>query len=235
MSEPFRFTWERAVRSAELGKGERGASTLAVALVLGTYANADGSSVRPGVENVATGCGFAARTVERALDRLRREGWIELVTEHRPGRAQTFRLSIPEHPTTRSGVAEKATDEKPDHTVGETRPHGHGHPTTRSETPDHTVALPVQGPVQGPLQRPVQGPPAPEDVWADLDEEAPPAPHSGEREEPEPVRYFSTYEEEPPTAAPNGETLGRFAAKEQRRRERQEQGEPQPYVPSWSR
>jgi hypothetical protein len=146
---PSRFVWEKTVRNARLG-----VSSTAVALVLATYANADGSSVRPGVSRVATGLGVSTRTVDRAMARLREEGYLLKVREgnSRAGKADEYRLSLPLDLTTASGETAAAdgdhTTAEPDHP---TDSDGHptarlGHPSTMTRSPDADGAPPTHRP-----------------------------------------------------------------------------------------
>lgn len=92
-----RFEWERGVLKAGLAAGKGGTGVPAVAFALATFANADGTSVRPAQSTIATALGVDASVVSRALARLRREGFLELVIAHGPGRAAHYRLTLPLH------------------------------------------------------------------------------------------------------------------------------------------
>lgn len=137
---PFRFVWEKTVRGAGLGRGQYGVSVLAVALVLATYANADGTSVRPGVSRVATGAGVSTRTVDRALDRLRSEGYLHKVRNgnSRAGVADEYRLTLPDGP---SSVTDQPTDTGADHPTSVP-----DRPTSVTGSPDAPGVPPVQRP-----------------------------------------------------------------------------------------
>ena len=88
----FRFRWERALVASELPTRAK-----AVGLVMAMYADADGGSVFPGVERLATETGQGARTVKRALAELRSAAYVALVSsgQWRRGKADEYRLSLP--------------------------------------------------------------------------------------------------------------------------------------------
>jgi hypothetical protein len=89
-----RFEWERLVRRARLGS-----VTQHIALLLGTYASRDGTNVRPGVKRLALVSDYDARTIKRALVKLRRLGLIERIEERfakgRNGGNDVYRLTFP--------------------------------------------------------------------------------------------------------------------------------------------
>lgn len=114
-----RWTWERALRQAQLGRTESGAATLAVALTLATFANMDGTSVRPSQDTVADGLGMHRSTVTRAIGRLRDAGWLDVVREGRPGRPAEYRLAVPAAVAGRLGASSNSVP------AGE---HAHGSP-----------------------------------------------------------------------------------------------------------
>ncbi len=126
-----RFVWEKALRQAKLGVGPHGSSTLAAGFALASFADPDGSSIYPGVTLLAEGLGFSTRTVDRALSRLRDEGYLTKVREgnSRAGRADEYRLSLPVRPTATSG---EAPAKGLDHPTGSSV-----HPTART---DHSTA-----------------------------------------------------------------------------------------------
>lgn len=63
-----RFAWERIVKRCKMPR-----STKLVALTVATFANRDGSNVRPGEEQLAADLGLSERQVRRHLTRLREE------------------------------------------------------------------------------------------------------------------------------------------------------------------
>jgi DNA-binding transcriptional ArsR family regulator len=71
--EPIRrFRWEKDVLRCVLPP-----MTKLVALVLATYADADGGNAHPGEDRLAVACGLSDRTVRDHLARLRDLGLIE--------------------------------------------------------------------------------------------------------------------------------------------------------------
>lgn len=97
--EPWdRFMWEQLVRSADVLTGRE----VQAGLVLATYADADGSRVRPGMDTVADDCRCSPATSRRAVQGLLAYGLLEVV--HRgggfasrggAGLATEYRLTIP--------------------------------------------------------------------------------------------------------------------------------------------
>lgn len=66
-----------------------------VAFALATYADPDGTKVRPSQQTVATGLGVSRSTVTRAVQRLREDGYLLPVREAGPGLTAEYRLSLP--------------------------------------------------------------------------------------------------------------------------------------------
>ncbi|MBM9464645.1 hypothetical protein JL108_14405 [Aeromicrobium sp. YIM 150415] len=86
-----RFTWERMLRRAPLPTPLR-----MLAMTLGTYADQDGTEVRPGDERVARVLRCDPRTIRRNRRRLVDMGLIERTSAQRVrGRADVYRLTIP--------------------------------------------------------------------------------------------------------------------------------------------
>lgn len=83
--------WIRAVRDHG---GALEARARLAALVVASYADADGSNCFPSVETVARGMGMSDRTAQRALDDLEQAGW--LVRWFRPGGSTVYRFLIPD-------------------------------------------------------------------------------------------------------------------------------------------
>lgn len=89
-----RYEWERIIRRVQLGR-----TTKFVALTLATYADADGSRVRPGEARLAAVTELTERAVRNSLKTLRELGLIERV--YKGGRhgtygvATVYRLTIP--------------------------------------------------------------------------------------------------------------------------------------------
>lgn len=107
-----RFEWERWIRRCRLGFYEgktkdpkrwvRHATVQQVAFALSTYADLDGSRVRPSIARVALVCDLDERTVRVCIKRLRQVHLLELVAGHRspgrdggPGRPAEFRMTVP--------------------------------------------------------------------------------------------------------------------------------------------
>lgn len=72
-------------------------STKLLAFALATYADMNGSRVRPGVGRLSRVAGVTDRTVKRALATLRELGLIERVKQGNrwAGHADEYRLTIP--------------------------------------------------------------------------------------------------------------------------------------------
>jgi hypothetical protein len=90
-----RYEWERLVRRARLPKPVK-----LLALVLATYADPDGSRVRPGLPVLSAVTGDSERHVSRLLTTLTDElGLLELVARGGgrggKGRASVYRLTVP--------------------------------------------------------------------------------------------------------------------------------------------
>lgn len=95
MTEPTpRYEWERLVRRIKMP-----ASNKLLALVLATYADPDGSRVRPGNEVLAAVTGQSERTVKRNLASLRELGLLAIARRGggRAGVGKTteYQLTIP--------------------------------------------------------------------------------------------------------------------------------------------
>jgi DNA-binding transcriptional regulator PaaX len=70
-------------------------SVVAVGLVLSTYADVDGTNIRPSQVTVADGLGIDRSTVGRGIARLRADGYLGQVREPSPGRTTEYRLTLP--------------------------------------------------------------------------------------------------------------------------------------------
>lgn len=83
--------WINVVRRARLGR-----TTKLVALMLATYANADGSKVYPGVGRLVVQCEIRYSSARAALADLRQAGLIERVRQgnRRRGQADEYRLTF---------------------------------------------------------------------------------------------------------------------------------------------
>jgi hypothetical protein len=76
MTNVDRFTWERAVRATKMDP-----STKLAALICGTYANQDGTKVRPGLRRLSEDAGLSQRSMKRAVVALRSMGLLDRVTK----------------------------------------------------------------------------------------------------------------------------------------------------------
>src|SRR5665647_636709 len=89
-----RFEWERIIRRVYMDP-----STKLVALVLATYANKDGTQVRPGRKRLAAVTCLSVRTVDRHLDELRSLNFLDRMAKgSNTGTrdlADVYRLTIP--------------------------------------------------------------------------------------------------------------------------------------------
>lgn len=90
MTGAGRWEWEKVVRAARLPM-----APALVALTLATYADVDGTKVRPSQSTLAEGLALHRSTVTRAMGRLRDDGYLEQVREPGPGRTAEYRLAIP--------------------------------------------------------------------------------------------------------------------------------------------
>lgn len=87
-----RFEWERIVRRARIPK-----STKYLALMLATYADHDGTRIRPGVDRLAIVMQVSKKTVTLAFADLRELGLVERTRQgNRHARhSDTYRLTVP--------------------------------------------------------------------------------------------------------------------------------------------
>jgi hypothetical protein len=97
MSRSFQESWRLVVCDAP--KEVLDAKAKLVALVLSTYANPDGTEVRPGEDRLVDDTGLSVRSVRRAMARLRGLGLLQQeVYGQRFGRqaiASKYRLWLP--------------------------------------------------------------------------------------------------------------------------------------------
>ncbi|MGW6655665.1 hypothetical protein [Rhodococcus sp. NPDC055024] len=87
-----RFEWERIIRRVSMPP-----TTMLMALTLATYADIDGTRVRPSSERLARVTGTSPATVGRTLSWLRKHGLIGLVKQGNrwAKQANEYQLSIP--------------------------------------------------------------------------------------------------------------------------------------------
>lgn len=99
-AEPCRtLEWHRRFRSAALPIATKG-----VGLVLASYANMDGTSVRPGMAALMECTGLEERQLRRHLTAIRTAGWAILICTGssfgRSAKTSEYRLSYPAEVTT---------------------------------------------------------------------------------------------------------------------------------------
>lgn len=87
-----RFEWERVLRRVQMPSGAK-----FLALMMATYADQNGSRVRPGVERLARVMCMSEPTVKRSLSTLRDLGLIERTKQgnRHAGLADEYRLTVP--------------------------------------------------------------------------------------------------------------------------------------------
>lgn len=82
--------WTDLIRRARLGS-----SAKAVAMMLANYADSDGTRIFPGLTRLAVECELSYKTVQAAMEKLRRVGLVERVRRAgRRGQADEYRLTI---------------------------------------------------------------------------------------------------------------------------------------------
>jgi hypothetical protein len=89
-----RFDWERVVRDWPMTKPMTQKVKL-VALVAATYADRDGTRVRPGEHRLADSCGMGGSTARRFLAVVIELGLLEQVRRGGNGMATEYRLTAP--------------------------------------------------------------------------------------------------------------------------------------------
>lgn len=151
MKPQDRFDWERsAIRYTDMPSTEK-----LVAYALGTFANADGTSARPGSALLATATGLHRSTVEQALSRLRDRGLIHQVSRGGGRKASEYELALPDalsvvlgdtyNETANTYVSSTATAP-----VVLTYPHRVSHDDTTKSVPPHNhpryTSLPLTEP-----------------------------------------------------------------------------------------
>ena len=146
--EPLgRFEWERLVRRALI----KPPSIKLLGLVMATYANSDGTRVRPGQKRLANVMGTSISTVERGQRALEALGFIEMTYKgHSAGRgraggyASEYRLTIP------SDILERVPMLDPDEShpapmTGDSDIHPAPVTADFQETPVNPEEIPVTG------------------------------------------------------------------------------------------
>lgn len=87
-----RFEWERIIRRLDIPPQQK-----YLALMLSTYADADGTRVRPGTKRLARVMGSTERTVIRSLNPLREWGLLQRTKKgnRHSGQVDEYRLTVP--------------------------------------------------------------------------------------------------------------------------------------------
>lgn len=110
MSAAKRFEWERAIRALPIRPPVR----KLVALMVGTYASADGTNAHPGEDRLAEECGITPRAVRGHLAALRDLGLIVRTFEGAKGGrrklADVYALEVPADVLTRLKAADHRND-----------------------------------------------------------------------------------------------------------------------------
>lgn len=89
---PTRRHWEHAIRDAEMKPEHK-----LLGLILATYANPEGTNIRPGDERLATALNVSRRTIIRHRQALIEMGWIRRTRVRRSmSQTDTYRLTLPD-------------------------------------------------------------------------------------------------------------------------------------------
>ncbi|GAA1725882.1 hypothetical protein GCM10009710_03270 [Aeromicrobium alkaliterrae] len=94
-----KWDWERALKDRSRREGMT-AGCQHIALLMSTYADGDGSSIRPTAQTLADVSGKSRATVHEALRYLRERGWVLQVARGAGASrmASVYRLTIPPLP-----------------------------------------------------------------------------------------------------------------------------------------
>ena len=142
-----RFTWERMVRATKMDP-----STKLAALICGTYADQDGTKVRPGLKRLSADTGLSQRSMKRAMVALRSMGLLDRVTKGSnlgtKDMVDVYRLVIPAGNQVTPMSHGQVTPTSPGAEPGDT--HVTNQVTSVTEPGDTHVHLPSQGPSQLP-------------------------------------------------------------------------------------
>lgn len=134
--------WVDIVRRTQLGR-----SAKSVALLVAHFADSDGSRVFPGIGRIAVEAEMGYKTVQKALDALRKAGLIERVRRTgKPGSADEYRLIIAPELTDRVTVLSPAQVTKAIDAMR--RPWG-GRATSEPQPPEDPEVEPVPQPSHG--------------------------------------------------------------------------------------
>lgn len=89
---PTRRQWEHAIRDAEMKPEHK-----LLGLILATYANPEGTNIRPGDERLAIALNVSRRTIIRHRQALIEMGWIRRTRVRRSmSQTDTYRLTLPD-------------------------------------------------------------------------------------------------------------------------------------------
>lgn len=143
-----RFEWEKVIRRAIL----KPSSVKLIALVMATYADGDGSRVRPGQLRLAAVMGTGVSTVERGQRELERLGFLELVAKghsfgrgHPGGFASVYQLTLPEDLFERVQMLDPDEKKHPSPMTDESRKHPSPMTDESSDIPVNPAYIPVTG------------------------------------------------------------------------------------------
>lgn len=89
MSLKPRYVWRNAIFASTLSPSER-----LVALALEQYMNGSAANAWPSVPTLALSTALSVRTVQRALQNLVRDGWLEVAAPASQWRPTTYRAAL---------------------------------------------------------------------------------------------------------------------------------------------
>lgn len=94
-----KWDWEQALKDRSRSEGMT-PGCQHIALLMSTYANGDGTSIRPTVQTVAAVSGKSRASVHEALRFLRDRGWVLQVSRGAgvTRKASEYRLTVPPAP-----------------------------------------------------------------------------------------------------------------------------------------
>ena len=91
-----KWDWEKALLARSRKEGMKPGHQH-VALLLATYADGDGTSIRPTIATLTQVSGRSKATIQEALAYLRRSGWVQQLARGSgaSGQASEYRLTVP--------------------------------------------------------------------------------------------------------------------------------------------
>lgn len=212
--------WQRAIRDGALSGVDTGGivsigNVVAAALLFATYANGDGTSVRPGCSTVADAMQSNASTVKKAVKVLREGGFLVTTREATAKAPAHYRLTLP------VGLSVPAAEPE-----SEPQPDDLDVPSFYEDDEDDEAHEPEPQGAAGGLPA---APPAPGKGEAPLvDWEALAREQEAARARFADVPSFDDDDDDEPEPEP--ERVGLFTARDRARRERlAAQGQPEPY------